>query len=79
MRLLSNLLWTRQLDGYICRGCTRQLSRQKRRYATAQPHHEVYDVVCVGGGPAGLSLLAALRMILLLPNGLKTSINQSSE
>ncbi|KAL8925087.1 MAG: hypothetical protein Q9172_002406 [Xanthocarpia lactea] len=33
-----------------------------RRYATAAPPPpEIYDVVCVGGGPAGLTLLTALR------------------
>ncbi|KAF2096645.1 ubiquinone biosynthesis hydrox [Rhizodiscina lignyota] len=34
-----------------------------RGYATesSQSHHDLYDVVCVGGGPAGLSLLAGLR------------------
>ncbi|KAI9802418.1 MAG: hypothetical protein M1825_002802 [Sarcosagium campestre] len=39
--------------------------RACRRYATAKPIQanlpEIFDVVCVGGGPAGLSLLAALR------------------
>lgn len=35
-----------------------------RRYATAAPHPpEIYDVVCVGGGPAGLTLLTALRIL----------------
>jgi ubiquinone biosynthesis monooxygenase Coq6 len=63
MRPLSNPLWARQLDGYICGGCTRQLNRQKRPYATSRLRHEVYDVVCVGGGPAGLSLIAALRTL----------------
>ncbi|MBE7181295.1 MAG: FAD-dependent monooxygenase, partial [Terriglobus roseus] len=29
--------------------------------APASPAPEIYDVVCVGGGPAGLSLLAGLR------------------
>ncbi|KAL9634080.1 MAG: hypothetical protein Q9204_003148 [Flavoplaca sp. TL-2023a] len=33
-----------------------------RTYATALPSRpDIYDVVCVGGGPAGLTLLTALR------------------
>lgn len=36
--------------------------RLQRRFASnASNTPEVYDVVCVGGGPAGLSLLAALK------------------
>lgn len=46
---------------YICTSCARSLQLRPRAYATnATP--EIYDVVCVGGGPAGLSLLTALRM-----------------
>ncbi|KAL2212680.1 ubiquinone biosynthesis hydrox [Sarocladium strictum] len=45
---------------YVCRSCSRRTPSQARRtYATKT--QDVYDVVCVGGGPAGLSLLAALR------------------
>ncbi|SPQ18584.1 822565e6-923b-4967-acae-e98ff35701f2 [Thermothielavioides terrestris] len=37
-------------------------ARQLRRtYASAAAQPDIYDVVCVGGGPAGLSLLTALR------------------
>ncbi|KAK4227470.1 hypothetical protein QBC38DRAFT_188951 [Podospora fimiseda] len=43
---------------FVCRSCTQQL---QRRYMRAGPRQDVYDVVCVGGGPAGLSLLTALR------------------
>ncbi|KAI6085402.1 ubiquinone biosynthesis hydrox [Hypoxylon rubiginosum] len=47
----------------LCRSCSRRiLPRPSRSYASAasaQP--DIYDVVCVGGGPAGLSLLTALR------------------
>ena len=57
---------------YVCRGCTRRIQRQARRtFASAavqQP--DIFDVVCVGGGPAGLSLLTALRespFLLSLP------------
>lgn len=35
--------------------------------AAAPSSPEVYDVVCVGGGPAGLGLLSALRMCYRLP------------
>ena len=79
MRPLSSYLWAPQLSGYICKGCTRQLHRQKRRYATSQPQQELYDVVCVGGGPAGLSLLAALRTIVLLSEEPKTKLIDNPE
>lgn len=46
---------------YICTFCARSLQLRPRAYATKAPP-EIYDVVCVGGGPAGLSLLTALRM-----------------
>ncbi|KAM0332386.1 hypothetical protein ACHAQA_002664 [Verticillium albo-atrum] len=48
---------------FVCRSCTRRVSSQTRRsFASAAPTNpDIYDVVCVGGGPAGLSLLAALR------------------
>jgi ubiquinone biosynthesis monooxygenase Coq6 len=36
--------------------------RLNRRFASSSANApEVYDVVCVGGGPAGLSLLAGLK------------------
>lgn len=47
---------------FICRSCRQHLRKQRRSYAsTATKTPELYDVVCVGGGPAGLSLLTALR------------------
>ncbi|KAL6868582.1 hypothetical protein J3F83DRAFT_737658 [Trichoderma novae-zelandiae] len=50
---------------FVCRSCSRQArssSSYRRSYATASsPSHDIYDVVCIGGGPAGLSLLTALR------------------
>ncbi|KAF4624540.1 hypothetical protein G7Y89_g13632 [Cudoniella acicularis] len=62
MKPLASSLRARQLSGYTCSSCTRQLRRQRRNYGTSSPRSpEVFDVVCVGGGPAGLSLLAALR------------------
>lgn len=50
------------LRPYICPSC-RSGAVTRRRFAT-QPSSvpEIYDVVCVGGGPAGLGLLAALSM-----------------
>ncbi|KAH6648592.1 ubiquinone biosynthesis monooxygenase COQ6 [Truncatella angustata] len=48
----------------LCRACSRRLGSQgriSRRAYSSQPQTDIYDVVCVGGGPAGLSLLTALR------------------
>jgi hypothetical protein len=55
---------TGQLGNYICSSCSHQLRPQRRDYASVSQstRPSIYDVVCVGGGPAGLSLLAALRM-----------------
>lgn len=47
------------------------------RYFSSTPHHgaaaETYDVVCVGGGPAGLSLLTGLRASPIT-SGLKVAL-----
>src|SRR5512140_3079880 len=55
----------RSAAAYVCRSCGRRgfrAQRQGRRaYAGTASRDDIYDVVCVGGGPAGLSLLAALR------------------
>lgn len=40
----------------------RAQSQWLRAYSSSTPKPDIYDVVCVGGGPAGLSLLTALRM-----------------
>lgn len=48
--------------GETCRSYSRLLQATRRAYAQLSNNHEIYDVVCVGGGPAGLSLLAALSL-----------------
>src|SRR6266498_3693447 len=46
---------------YVCNSCQQSIRSRRRGYATAAASApEIYDVVCVGGGPVGLSLLAAL-------------------
>lgn len=48
---------------FVCGQCRQALNllAKKRRFAsTASTSPEIYDVVTVGGGPAGLALLAAL-------------------
>lgn len=45
----------------LCRSCDRKLRQRLGRSYTSTSQPDIYDVVCVGGGPAGLSLLAALK------------------
>ncbi|KAJ5482802.1 hypothetical protein N7539_006248 [Penicillium diatomitis] len=58
MRLLTQIT----LRTYVCPSCRHGAIAGRRRLATrAGQTPDIYDVVCVGGGPAGLGLLAALR------------------
>ncbi|KAL6869899.1 putative ubiquinone biosynthesis monooxygenase [Amphichorda felina] len=45
---------------FVCRSCSRRVQTGLQRTYSTQ-RNDIYDVVCVGGGPAGLSLLTALR------------------
>ncbi|KAK7726044.1 putative ubiquinone biosynthesis monooxygenase [Botryosphaeria dothidea] len=51
---------------WVCKSCRRTSQfplniARRRTFATHGTNPEIYDVVCVGGGPAGLSLLNGLR------------------
>jgi hypothetical protein len=53
--------------------------RLHRRFASSSADApEVYDVVCVGGGPAGLSLLAGLKASPVT-NGLKVALIEGQD
>jgi ubiquinone biosynthesis monooxygenase Coq6 len=62
MRLLNQSL----LRSYVCPSCQSNITKGARRAFSNTPNAratpDIYDVVCVGGGPAGLALVAALRM-----------------
>ncbi|KAJ5345050.1 hypothetical protein N7452_003054 [Penicillium brevicompactum] len=49
------------LRPYVCQTCRHGIGAGRRRFASQADSPDLYDVVCVGGGPAGLGLLAALR------------------
>ncbi|KAB8236221.1 putative ubiquinone biosynthesis monooxgenase (Coq6) [Aspergillus alliaceus] len=50
------------LRPYVCPSCRSSSFSGRRRFGSKSDQApDVYDVVCVGGGPAGLGLLAALR------------------
>ncbi|KAH8697768.1 hypothetical protein BGW36DRAFT_174902 [Talaromyces proteolyticus] len=59
MRHVARSLWR----PYVCPSCRRGLQpRGRRGFSSAIGETpDIYDVVCVGGGPAGLALVAALR------------------
>lgn len=67
-RLTMEALFRSRTAAYVCCRCTRRLGMRSRRSyastASAKSDVDIYDVVCVGGGPAGLSLLTALRECL---------------
>ncbi|RDW94205.1 putative ubiquinone biosynthesis monooxgenase (Coq6) [Aspergillus mulundensis] len=53
---------TSALRPYVCPSCRYARVSNRRRFGSKPaPVTDIYDVVCVGGGPAGLALLAALR------------------
>lgn len=53
-----------------------RLQRRCASSSTSTP--EIYDVVCVGGGPAGLSLLAGLKASPIT-NGLKVALVEGQD
>lgn len=55
------ILLRRPVTRYVCTRCSLQTRRTIRRTFASSANPDIYDVVCVGGGPAGLSLLTALR------------------
>ncbi|OKL60193.1 hypothetical protein UA08_04845 [Talaromyces atroroseus] len=62
MRALNQSL----LRSYVCPSCRSNIQRGARRAFSSNANAQtttpdIYDVVCVGGGPAGLALVAALR------------------
>lgn len=58
--------------------CCVRLQPQRRFLSSSVDAPEVYDVVCVGGGPAGLSLLTGLKASPIT-NGLKVALIEGQD
>ncbi|KAJ9615334.1 putative ubiquinone biosynthesis monooxygenase [Cladophialophora chaetospira] len=68
-------------SGFICHHCRQSLlSSRKRRFLSTptKSSPEIYDVVTVGGGPAGLALLAALKSSPITKH-LKTALIETQD
>ncbi|EXJ56580.1 hypothetical protein A1O7_06924 [Cladophialophora yegresii CBS 114405] len=65
---------------FVCVQCRHALtSTQRRRFlSTSSTQPEIYDLVTVGGGPAGLALLAALKSSPLTSH-LKTALIETQD
>lgn len=64
---MESLIIRRRATQWLCsRNSCRIKQRMLRAYSNATSKPDIYDVVCVGGGPAGLSLLTALRKPIAL-------------
>ncbi|KAJ5606280.1 Monooxygenase FAD-binding [Penicillium lagena] len=72
MRLAS-----RALRPYVCPSCRHGVGSRRFGSQIAQSP-DIYDVVCVGGGPAGLGLVAALRASPITSN-LRVALVESQD
>ncbi|KAI9770316.1 MAG: putative ubiquinone biosynthesis monooxygenase [Geoglossum simile] len=78
MRGLKPAIARSALRRYNCQSCACFLQTRRHFTATAPETPEIFDVVCVGGGPAGLSLLTALRALGSTSN-LKVALIESQD
>ncbi|KAL4933852.1 putative ubiquinone biosynthesis monooxgenase (Coq6) [Aspergillus undulatus] len=70
---------TSALRPYVCPSCQSGTVFSKRRFGSKPASvADIYDVVCVGGGPAGLALLAALRASPVSPK-LRVALVESQD
>ncbi|KAH0562544.1 hypothetical protein GP486_002775 [Trichoglossum hirsutum] len=78
MKVINPAIGRPALGRFVCQSCARFLRAHRQFATTASEAPEIFDVVCVGGGPAGLSLLTALRASRVASN-LKIALVESQD